>query len=45
MAKKSDQYSEAEAQRRFEQALRGAAKAKPKPTKKPPAKRRKTQGK
>jgi hypothetical protein len=29
MAKKSDQYSEAEAERRFEQALRGAAKAKP----------------
>lgn len=30
MAKKSDQYSEAEAQRRFEQALKGAAKVAPK---------------
>jgi hypothetical protein len=30
MAKKSDRYSEAEAQRRFEQALKGAAKAPPK---------------
>lgn len=31
MAKKSSEYSEAEAQRRFEQALKGAAKAKAKP--------------
>jgi len=31
MPKKSDQYSEAEAQRRFEQALRGASKTKAKP--------------
>jgi hypothetical protein len=31
MVKKSGQYSEAEAERRFEQALKGAAQAKGKP--------------
>jgi hypothetical protein len=38
MSKKSNDYSEAEAQRRFEQALKGAAKAKKKA--KPPAPKR-----
>lgn len=37
-ARKSDEYSDAEAQRRFEQALKGAAKAK---KGKPPATKRK----
>jgi hypothetical protein len=39
MAKSKDVYSEAEAKRRFEQALKGAAKAPKKPEKK--AKKRK----
>ncbi len=39
MAKSKDEYSEAEAQRRFEQALKGAAQVPAE--KKPPAKKRK----
>lgn len=40
MAKSKDDYSEAEAQKRFEQALKGAAKA-PAKKAKPPAPKRK----